>query len=157
ELGWDDQRIKLKFSFHKKDYGQEVLNARANSIFGKSETERFIKDYNAITDWVSVDIEPFFKGSAIPGWLAVAVGYGAEGMFGARSNIAKDKSGNIIFNRSDIPRYRQWFLAPDIDLSRIRTNKRYLKFIFTVLSAFKFPTPSVEFSNGSVKGHWLHF
>jgi hypothetical protein len=157
ELGWDDQRIKLKFSFHKKNYGQADLNARANDIFGKSETERFIKDYNAITDWASVDLQPFFSTSGIPRWLAVAFGYGAEGMFGARSNIARDKAGNIIFNRSDIKRYRQWYMAPDIDLSRIRTNKRSLKFILTVLSAFKFPTPSLEFSNGTFKGHWLHF
>lgn len=157
ELGWDDQRIKLKFSFHKKDYGQADLNARANDIFGKTEAERFIKDYNAVTDWASVDLQPFFTASKIPRWLAVAFGYGAEGMFGARSNIARDKSGNIIFNRSDIKRYRQWYLAPDIDLSRIRTNNRSLKFILTVLSAFKFPTPSLEFSNGSIKGHWLHF
>ncbi|MEJ7675999.1 MAG: hypothetical protein WKF59_25695 [Chitinophagaceae bacterium] len=39
-------------------------------------------------------------------------------MFGARSNIAKDKYGSITFNRSDIKRYRQWFLSPDIDLTK---------------------------------------
>jgi len=157
ELAWDDQRIKLKFSFHKKDYGQDDLNARANNIFGKSEAERFLKDYNAITEWVSVDLQPFFPNAGLPRWLAVAGGYGAEGMFGARSNVARDKSGNITFDRTDIKRYRQWYLAPDIDLSRIKTNKKGLKFLFTVLSAFKFPTPSLEFSNGKVKGHWLHF
>jgi uncharacterized protein YfiM (DUF2279 family) len=151
ELAWDDQRIKFKFSFHKNNYGQADLNARANSIFGKTEAERFIKDYNAITDWVSVDIQPFFPGSKLPKWFAIAMGYGAEGMFGARSNVARD------FNRSDIKRYRQWYLAPDIDLTRIRTNKKGVKFILTVLSAFKFPAPSLEFSNGSFKGHWLHF
>jgi len=157
ELVWDDQRIKLKFSFHKKNYGEADLNARANAIFGKSEAERFIKDYNAITEWVSVDLQPFFPEAGLPRWLAVAGGYGAEGMFGARSNVARDKSGNITFDRTDIKRYRQWYLAPDIDLSRIKTNKRGLKFMLTVLSAFKFPTPSLEFSNGKIRGHWLHF
>lgn len=60
----------------------------------------------------------------MPAWLQVSLGIGAEGMFGARSNIAKDKFGNIIFDRSDIQRYRQWYLAPDIDLTKIKTNKK---------------------------------
>lgn len=157
ELAWDDQRIKIKFSFHKKDYGQPDLNARANTIFGKSESERFIKDYNAITDWISIDIKSFFPKAPVPKWFAIALGYGAEGLFGARSNIARDKNENIIFDRSDIKRYRQWFLSPDIDLTKIKTNKKALRFLFTVLSAFKFPAPSLEFSNGNIKGHWIHF
>ena len=157
ELAWNDQRIKLKFSFHKKDYGAADLDARANVIYGNSETERFLKDYNAATDWVSVNIESFFPKAKVPSWFSIAFGYGAEGMFGARSNIAKDKNGNIIFDRSDIKRYRQWFLAPDVDLTKIKTKKRAVKMILGVLNAFKFPTPSLEFSNGNFKGHWIHF
>ncbi|MEO6453145.1 MAG: DUF2279 domain-containing protein [Ginsengibacter sp.] len=157
ELAWDDQRIKLKFSFHKKNYRGADLKARANNIFGKSEAERFVKDYNAVTDWVSIDISPFLNQSKLPHWLAVAFGYGAEGMFGARSNVAVDKNGIVTFDRSDIQRYRQWYLSPDIDLSKIKTNKRGLRFLLVVLSAFKFPAPSLEFSRGNVKGHWLHF
>jgi len=157
ELSWDDQRIKLKFSFHKKDYKDAALNARANTIFGKSESERFIKDYNATTDWVSLNIKSFFPKTNLPRWFSVAFGYGAEGMFGARSNIAIDKTGNVIFDRSDIKRYRQWFIAPDIDLTRIKTNKKAVKILFAFLNSFKFPTPSLEFSNGNIKGHWIHF
>jgi len=157
ELAWDDQRMKVKFSFHQRDYGSEDLNTRANTIFGKNAKERFIKDYNATTDWFSFNMKSFFPKSPFPKWFALAIGYGAEGMFGARSNIAKDKTGNIIFDRSDIKRYRQWFLSPDIDLAKIRTNKKAVRFILGFLNAFKFPAPSLEFSNGSFKGHWIHF
>ena len=157
EFAWDDQRIKMKFSFHKKNYGSPDLTARANTIFGRSETERFIKDYNATTDWVSVNIRSFLPKSNVPKWFAIAFGYGAEGMFGARSNIAKDKNGNIIFDRSDIKRYRQWFISPDIDLSKVRTKKKSVRLILNALNAFKFPMPSIEFSNGNIHGHWLHF
>lgn len=157
ELAWDDQRIKLKFSFHKKDYGAPDVNARADAIFGDSETERFFKDYNAATNWMSINIKSFLPKTRLPRWFSVAIGYGAEGMFGARSNIAKDKNGIITFDRSDIKRYRQWYLAPDIDLSKIRTNKKAVRFILSALNAFKFPAPSLEFSNGKIKGHWIHF
>ncbi len=157
ELAWDDQRIKIKFSFHTKDYGDPLLNARADKIYGKTLSERFIKDYNAQTYWASANLKAFFPESNLPAWLSVAVGYGADGMFGARDNTAKDDAGNIIFDRSDIRRYRQWYLSPDIDLTKIKTNKKGLKVLFTILSAFKFPAPSVEFSKGKFSFHAVHF
>ena len=157
EFAWDDQRIKLKFSFHKKNYGEADLNKRADDLYGKTEIERFIKDYNAQTYWLSANINAFFPRSNLPRWLSIAVGYGAEGMFGARSNVALDKNGVVIFDRSDVKRYRQGYLSPDIDFTKIRTNKKGVKFLFFVLSAVKFPAPAIEFSNGNFKGHWVVF
>ena len=157
ELAWDDQRIKIKFSFHKNNYGDPQLDERANEIYGKTLAQRFIKDYNAQTYWASANLRSFFPTSNLPAWLSVSVGYGAEGMFGAIENVGKDKAGNITFNRKDIQRFRQWYLAPDIDLTKIKTNKKGIRFLLTVLSAFKFPTPSLEFSNGKFKVHALHF
>lgn len=157
EFAWDDQRIKLKFSFHRKNYGEADLDKRADVIYGKTEIERFIKDYNAQSYWLSANINSFFPDSKLPLWLSFAVGYGAEGMFGARSNVAVDKNGNVIFDRSDIKRYRQWYLSPDVDFTQIRTNKKGLKFLFFILSAVKFPAPTLEYSNGSFKGHWIVF
>lgn len=157
ELAWDDQRIKIKFSFHKNDYKDAGLNKRADDIYGKTLAERFIKDYNAQTYWASANVKSFFPKTKLPGWFSIAVGYGGGGMFGANENYAKDSSGVITFDRRDIKRYRQWYLAPDIDLTKIKTNKKGLKFLLTVLSAFKFPLPSIEFSNGSFKLNAITF
>ncbi len=157
ELAWDEQKIKLKFSFHPKSYDDPVLNQRRDALFGKSITQQFIKDYNGQTYWVSSSLNNLLKVPGIPGWISLSLGYGAEGMFGARENIAKDNNGNIIFNRPDIKRYRQWYLAPDIDWSKIKTKSQAMKFLFTVLNAFKFPAPALEFSNGKFKAHAIYF
>jgi uncharacterized protein YfiM (DUF2279 family) len=157
ELAWDEQRIRFKFSFHKKNYADQSLNARSTQIFGKSEPERFLKDYNGQTYWLSANIKSFFPKSRVPAWLGIAVGTGAEGMFGANDNIGKDKFGNITFARNDIQRYRQWYLAPDIDLSKIKTKKRGVRMILTALNVFKFPMPSLEYSRNGVRFNWLHF
>lgn len=157
ELAWDDQRIQLKFSFHRKTYSDPQLNQRSNNLFGKTTAERLLKDYNGQTYWASINLKSFLKKSNLPPWLSLSVGYGAEGLFGGTENIGKDADGNIIFNRPDIKRYRQWYLAPDIDWTKIQTNKKGLKFLFTVLSAFKFPTPALEFSNGKLKAHAISF
>ena len=157
ELAWDDQRIKLKFSFHHRSYSDPLLNQRSDVLFGKGDASRFIKDYNGQTYWASANIRSFFTKSKWPPWLSLSVGYGADGMFGGTENIGKDKSGNIVFNRPDIKRYRQWYLSPDIDLSKIKTNSKTLKFFLTFLSAFKFPTPALELSNGKLKPHLIYF
>lgn len=157
ELAWNDQRIKLKFSFHRKTYDDPQLNQRSDVLFGKGSAERFLKDYNGQTYWASINLKPFLKSEKFPAWLSVAIGYGAEGMFGGTENISKDPSGTITFNRPDIKRYRQWYLAPDIDLSKIKTKSKAVNFLFTFLSAFKFPMPSLEFSNGKFKAHAIHF
>lgn len=157
EFAWDEQRIKFKFSFHNKSYNDPELNNRTNKLFGTSTTQRFIKDYNGQTYWASANLKSFFPKSNLPPWLSLSVGYGAEGLFGGTKNFAADENGNTIFNRPDIKRYRQWYLTPDIDLSKIKTNSKALKFFLTVLSAFKFPAPALEFSNGKFKAHALYF
>ncbi len=157
ELAWNDQRIKLKFSFHNRSYSDPMLNERSKDLFGNSTAQRFMKDYNGQTYWASANLRSFFPASNLPPWLSLSVGYGAEGLFGGRENIAKDDNGIVTFHRPDIKRYRQWYLAPDIDLSKIKTNKKALKLLFTVLSAFKFPAPALEFSNGKLKAHALYF
>ncbi|MGC4104466.1 DUF2279 domain-containing protein [Ferruginibacter sp.] len=157
ELAWNEQRIQFKFSFHRKSYSDPSLNQRSDKIFGNSTAERFLKDYNGQTYWLSANLKSFFPASKLPAWLMVAVGTGAEGMFGANDNIGKDANGNIIFNRTDIKRYRQWYLAPDIDLSKIKTSKKGIKVALNILNIVKFPMPSLEYSNGRFKLNAITF
>ncbi len=158
ELAWNEQRIRFKFSFHPKSYGSPDLTMRANDIYGKSWSERMIKDYNGQTYWLSANLKAFMPDSNLPPWLSVAFGYGADGMFGAENNVGKNDAGEVIFDRRDIARYRQYYISPDIDLTRIKTNSKFLKLTFGVLNAFKFPLPSLEYnSKGKIAFHALHF
>ena len=157
ELAWDQQRIQFKWSLHRKHYSDASLNKRSDDIFGKSTAERFLKDYNGQTYWLSANLKSFFPRSRIPAWLQLSIGTGAEGLFGANENTGVDKFGNVIFNRPDIKRYRQWYLAPDIDLTKIKTKKKAIRLVLNILNIVKFPTPSLEFSNGSFKWNWISF
>ena len=157
ELAWDEQRIQLKWSFHRKHYSDPTLNQRSNDLFGKGSAERFLKDYNGQTYWLSTSLKSFFPHSKIPAWLQISVGTGVEGLFGGYENTATDKLGNVTFSRPDIKRVRQWYLAPDIDLTKIKTRKKGIKFALNILNIVKFPTPSLEYSNGKMKFNWFHF
>lgn len=158
QLGWKEQRIQYKFSFHRKDYNDPSLEKRSDDLFGSSWYERMLKDYNSQTYWLSFNLKSFFKESNLPGWLNIAAGYGADGMFGGFDNVARDKDGNIIFDRRDIPRVRQFYVAPDIDFTKIRTKSKFLKTVFFALNAFKCPSPAIMInSKGKLKVYVIYF
>ena len=157
QLGWHEQRIQFKFSFHRKNYSDPMLNDRSDDLFGSSLTERMLKDYNGQTYWLSANLKSFFPGSDLPAWLNVAIGYGADGMFGGFENKWTNGDPGSPIDRTDIKRYRQWYLAPDIKFSNIKTKKKGLKILFATLDAFKFPSPGLELSKGKLKVNALYF
>jgi len=149
QLVWKEQRLLLKWSFHPTEYAQY-----RPALLGNTIAERAIKDYNGQTVWVSANIHSFLeKESGFPAWLNVAFGYGADGMTGARSN-PDFYGGNAL---PHFERRRQFYLAPDIDLTRIKTSSPFLKKVLKTAGFLKVPLPALEFSKKGVKFHPLYF
>jgi uncharacterized protein YfiM (DUF2279 family) len=143
---WKEQRFSLKFSAHLTPYANERPD-----LLGESVGERILKDYNGQTIWLSANLWSFRKGEHMPGWLNLAFGYGAEGMLSAFPSDAE------ITGSAD-PRYRQYFLSPDIDLTRVRTRSKAVRTILFVLNSIKIPMPALEVrSTGDVLVHGLYF
>ena len=157
QLKWHEQRIVFKYSTHIQDYNTVQLLTRANALYGTTFPERVLKDYNAQTYWWSINPWSFAKNSKFPKWLNIAVGYGAQGMLGGYTNIWTDPATNTIINRSDIQRYRQFYLSPDIDFSRIPFNSKFLRDLFKMVN-LKVPLPTLEFNTkGQTKFHSFYF
>ncbi|WP_299521948.1 DUF2279 domain-containing protein [Winogradskyella sp.] len=144
ELLWQEQRILLKYSFHRTRFAEQRPDKLGNGL-----TEEFLKDYNGQTYWLSANINSFLKTEFIPNWVNLAFGYGADGMLTGDPN-------DPLF--PDQNRIRQYYLSLDIDLSRIKTNSNVLKTIFDVLNVIKIPFPAIELnSRGHVKLHYFYF
>jgi len=151
QLAWGEQRASLKFSYSASQYA----DLRPETL-GYGGLESVLKDYNGQTIWLSVNPSSFFldKESKLLPWLNVAFGYGADGMLGGNSNPAVNQDGRVL---PEIQPYRQYYLSLDIDLTRIQTQSHLLKTIFSVVGFIKVPAPAIEFSQGNVRWHWLHF
>lgn len=153
---WGEQRILFKFSTHQYHYPTGILSDRARNLYGATAFELIFKDYNAQTYWLSANLKSFAPKSKIPAWLNMAVGYGADGMYGGNTNQWTDKNG-ISFNRADIPRLRQFYFAPDIDWSRVPVKSKWLHAVLSTLN-LKTPLPTLEIlQNGKIKFHPLYF
>jgi uncharacterized protein YfiM (DUF2279 family) len=144
ELLWEEQRILLKYSFHRTRFAKQ----RPEKL-GSGLAEEFLKDYNGQTYWLSANINSFLKSEHIPNWLNLAFGYGANGM------LTGDTYDPLFLNQN---RTRQYYLSLDIDLSRIKTKSSVLKTIFDVFNVIKIPFPALELnSKGRLKLHYLYY
>lgn len=165
ELVWGEQRITLKMSSHRPKYPADLLG-RANDLYGSSPMEVALKDYNALTIWASVNVASFMKKERnFPKWLNIAIGYGANGLYGGFENKWCATGGKLgdcnpadIIDRNDVRRYPQFYLSVDIDLTRIKTRSPFLRSLFNVINIIKIPAPTIEFNPvDKVKFHPLFF
>jgi hypothetical protein len=156
ELAWKKQRIQYKFSVHANQYSEPELKQRADELFGRNWSEKVLEDYNAQTYWLSLNIKSFFPKTKLPAWLNLAVGYGAGNLYGAYINMDTEEPSR--FDRRDLPRKSQIYLAPDIDFTKIPVKSKFLKTTFFFLNAFKCPAPSLMAdSKGKLKGYVVYF
>ena len=142
QLLWKEQRIVPKFSFQSDNFF---------CVTPREMKSRIMDDLDGQTFWLSVNLHSFFKGSKIPKWLNLAIGYGVEGV--DSNDRILEKSTN-----QQLEPYRQLYLSLDVDLTKIKTNSHFLKTVFYVFNTIKIPAPTMEYSTREgLKGHYLFF
>ncbi|MNE10176.1 hypothetical protein D3C80_1028770 [compost metagenome] len=147
ELLWKEQRIMPKFSFHTTQYADYRPD-----VLGSSLSEQILKDYNGQTYWLSANLYSFSKGSKIPKWLNLALGYGVDGM------ISGNSENNTQFPTPITEISRQFYVSLDVDLTKIETKSHFLKTIFSVLNTIKVPAPTIEIRQfNDIKLHFIYF
>lgn len=165
---WNEQKIVIKYSAMKQHYPHGILKSRADDLYGASIPERILKDYNGQTYWLSANIASILNlKNNFPKWLNVAVGYGAQSMYGGERNpdyltkdgkVSEQVATNYFYLDPNIYKpYRQFYLSPDIDFTRIKTKNHFVKTLLLVLNVVKLPAPALELSKGKLSGHLLYF
>lgn len=138
------QVLRLKFSYQPSFYRELRPN-----LLGDNEIQGIIKDYNGQIYWASFNLSDI-SNRIKPKWLNLAIGYGGDGMISAEKGLS---DGLGVFKHE-----RQYYLSLDIDLTKINTEKKWLKSLFEVINYIKIPSPTIEFKqSGNSKFHWLYF
>jgi hypothetical protein len=149
-LLWNEIRIQPKFSFHQTSFPEQRYKVTGSNALGNSFTEQMLKDYNGQTYWLSMNISSFIKkeDSRFPRWLNLALGYGANNMiFGTKE----------LNNLKGFRPYRQCYLSLDIDVSHVKTKKKWLKYLLYPLNIIHIPFPAVELNKHKIIFHPLYF
>ena len=119
----------------------------------------YVKDYNSMNIWLSVNPSSFMASeSRFPKILNIALGYSAENLYGGVKNEWPYEDPIFFLSPDDYPRYGQWLLSLDLDLTKIKTRSRFLKSLLYVLNAVKIPSPTLEWNRvEGFKAHWLYW
>jgi hypothetical protein len=96
---------------------------------------------------MSVNVKSFLhRHHCWPAWLNVGLGYGAENMYGGFDNSWTSEEASYVLSSDLYPRYRQFYLGLDLDLTKIKTKSPFLKSIFSVINIFRIPLPALEYN-----------
>lgn len=139
DLGWHEQRIRLKYSYRSSPY------ADCNpDLLGSNWREEWLKDYNGQTYWLSANPRSFApQAEWMPRWLNLAFGYGATGMVSAR-----ERDHAFCEALDELPiRERRYSFSLDVDVTRIPVRSKALKGFFAVFGIVKIPAPGITYSN----------
>jgi hypothetical protein len=174
EYAWKEQRFCMKVSNTPYPYSKTPILAdnqtkpssslyeRARDLYGKSYIETFLKDYNNQTLWFSVNPSSFVPNNNWPKWtkpINIAIGYGAQNLYKGDPEYFWEKDG-ARYNVDPLkyPRYRQYYLSFDIDLTRIKVKNPILKTLLSGFNIIKIPAPTLEYnSKGQFIFHPLMF
>ena len=126
ELLWKEQRIQMKYSFKPSTYADHRPD-----VLGSNFLQQTIKDYNGQVYWLSFNINAF-KNTSLPDWLNVAIGYSADGMYNGNPH----ESGT----------QREFYASLDVNLRKIKTNKKFLDKALKIFSFIKVPMPALKLS-----------
>ncbi|MEQ8925324.1 MAG: DUF2279 domain-containing protein [Fulvivirga sp.] len=141
QKAWGEIRIHPKYSFNRSEYAE-----LRPEILGKNLNEELLKDYNAQTFWLSVDLSKF--NTKFPKWLNIAFGYGAQDMVFA--NDESNKSAG--FNPQ-----RQFYLGLDLDLNEYKTRSKTLNTLIYFVNMIKIPSPTLELRDGKFYFHSFYY
>ncbi|WP_026261006.1 DUF2279 domain-containing protein [Spirosoma luteum] len=147
QFGAGQQVVSMKYGFRKT-----IFPPYRPNLLGKTTGQQMLKDYNGQQYWLSVNLASVLPvGERFPRWLNLDVGYSGSGMIGGHENpVVVDADGKEV----KFTRYRQFFISPDADFSRIGTFSPSLQRFVGTVQFFKIPAPSLEFSR--TKGLRFH-
>lgn len=137
ELIWKEQRIQMKYSFRPSKY------AKYNpDLLGTNFLQQSLKDYNGQIYWLSFNINSFKK-TFFPDWLNMSLGYGANGMYDGNAN----EEGT----------HREFYTSLDVNLRKIKTDKKFLDKALKILSFIKVPMPAFKLSQNKLTFYPIHY
>lgn len=146
ELVWAEQKLIPKFSYHPTKYA-----ALRPEILGSNQAERFLKDYNGQTYWLSFSPNHFAKNSMFPKWLCISIGYGIDG------RIVGDQTSYTSAEGITYHSKQQYYLSVDLDLKNLPIKNKTLKKIVCAFNYLKIPAPTVSFQKNKIQFLPIYF
>ncbi|MES2798882.1 MAG: DUF2279 domain-containing protein [Bacteroidota bacterium] len=149
ELIWKEQRFLPKFSSFPSQYAKY-----RPEMLGSTVPERILKDYNGQTYWLSFSPGTFMKNSNYPEWLCFSFGYSIDARLKGNQDVYQ-YTGNL--GATSFDSNREWLFSLDVDFSKIKVKKPWLKMVLKQVNHLKVPFPALMLSNKKLQFKPFYF
>ena len=79
-------------------------------------------------------------------------------MYGGYSNNWEYDGATYVLDPDLFPRYKQYYLSLDVDLTKIKSRSPFVRTLLSVLNVIKIPAPAIEFNRvDGVRWHAIKF
>ena len=146
QLIWSEQKFIPKFSYHSTKYA-----AFRPETLGANHAERFLKDYNGQTYWLSFSPNHLINSKFCPKWLCLSIGYGID------ARIIGDQTSYISSNGITYHSQQQYYLSMDIDLKNLPIKNKKVKKVISAFNYLKIPAPTILFQKNKVRFLPIYF
>lgn len=147
EMIWQEQFVKLKFSYSPSDFAQY-----RPSVLGSTFSERLLKDYNGQTYWLTFSPGSIFPKSKIPAWIAIAAGYSVHAKLVGSNDFFQTADGLKSFEAK-----REFVLSLDLDVAKLPLKKAWLKKVLSPFNVIKIPFPALVLRGTEFSGRLFYF
>lgn len=135
----------------KQSYSPTIYASMRPNTLGSTPMERYLKDYNGQTYWFSVSPKTLLPKVSFPNWLLFSFGYSVDAKLVGLSNIYTSKDQITYLAK------REFLFSLDIDLSKFKYKRIWVKNVLRPFSAIKIPFPSLLWKNGVCYGIPFYF
>lgn len=130
--------------FHMKfGWTNSIYPPYRPELLGNTIPENILKDYNAQTYWMSINLPKRLFSDTAQNWICLSLGYSIDGYTGGKKN-SYDPS---LVNPPNFKRTSEFYFSIDIDFSKLPIQSKALRRILKVFNVIKIPAPAIGFTS----------
>ena len=148
---WKNQTSNSTAIYFKQSYSPSTYAGLRPSVLGKTNIERYLKDYNGQTYWLSFSANKLLGSDFVPKFLLLSLGYSCD------SKLEGHADEYIATNGIKYTAEREFLLSLDIDFNQIPFKRKWVKNLFSVFQLIKVPLPAIQLRGSTLSFKPIYF
>jgi uncharacterized protein YfiM (DUF2279 family) len=148
---WKNQPSHSTAIYFKQSYSPSPYAGLRPSVLGKTTIERYLKDYNGQTYWLSFSPNRLFGTDFVPKFLLLSLGYSCD------SKLEGHANESVASNGIKYTAQRELLVSLDIDFNQVPFKRKWVKKLFSVFQLIKVPLPAIQLRGSTLSFEPVYF
>ena len=148
---WNNRCLEPSSLYFKQSYFPSPYAALRPSVLGKSQLERYLKDYNGQTYWLSFSPNRIIGTAFFPKFLLLSIGYSCDAKLEGHANEY------IAANGVRYTAQREFLLSLDIDFRQFHFKRKWVQRVCSVFDLIKVPLPALQLRGNEWRWYPVYF